>query len=85
MQVVTESVLDGLFTGWGGGNYYRLTNGQVWQQVRRMSHHCAVYRPPARVLTDGARYFLEVGGVPRVAEVRRAPDEGSGGGGITAP
>jgi hypothetical protein len=74
MKVVTESVLDGLFTGWDGGNYYRLINGQVWQQVRRMVHYRYVYRPRARVLTDGARHFLEVDGVPKVAEVCRVPD-----------
>ncbi len=74
MWVVTESVLDDLFTGWDGGNYYRLTNGQVWQQVRRMIHCRYVYRPGARVLTDGVRYFLEVDGVPKVAEVRLVPN-----------
>jgi hypothetical protein len=70
-HVVAESVINDNFHGWDGDNYYELANGQVWQQVHyEYSYHYA-YRPRARILQDGARYYLEVEGMSDAIEVRR--------------
>jgi len=72
VQVFAESKIDGAFTGWDGDNYYRLINGQVWRQAHYKYNYHYAYRPNARVLTDGSRYFLEVEGMNEIIEVRRA-------------
>lgn len=72
MRVVTEGQIDGAFSGWDGDTYYNLTNGQVWQQTHHKYAYHYAYRPNARVLTDGSRYFLEVEGMDEPIEVRRA-------------
>jgi len=55
-------------------NSYRLVNGQVWRQAQYKQYYHYAYRPNAEILTDGSRYFLEVGGTNEVAKVRRASD-----------
>jgi hypothetical protein len=72
MRVVTESMIDGNFSGRNGGNYYRLINGEVWQQAHYKYAYKYAYRPRARVFTDGSRYYLEVEGMNEMIEVRRA-------------
>lgn len=73
MEIVTESKIDGTFTGWSDDSYYTLVNGQVWQQVHSKYGYHYAYRPTARVLRDGAKYFLQVDGVNEMVEVRPAP------------
>lgn len=73
MELVTESKIDGTFNGWNGDNYYRLINGQIWQQVHYKYKYHYAYRPDARILSDGSKFFLEVDGMDEIIEVRRAP------------
>jgi len=73
MQVILESRLEGKFTGWDGDNIYEFVNGQNWQQVHYKYQYKYMYRPVAKILQDGSKYFLEVDGMDGAIEVRRAP------------
>ena len=72
MRPVTGTQIDGLFEGYEPGRLYRLTNGQMWRQVCLTSQY--VYRddPPARLLHDGVRYYLDVEGTDGVIRVELA-------------
>ena len=71
MKIVTESKIDGSFRGWTGRGVYKLTNGQVWEQVRYRYRYRYAYRPKARIWRDGSTHYLEVEGMDEMIEVRR--------------
>jgi hypothetical protein len=72
MQIICESRIDDEFQGWDGDNYYQLANGEIWQQAQyKYSYHYA-YRPNARILSDGSRFFLEVEEMSEPVEVKRS-------------
>lgn len=73
MHVESDCYIDGEFSGWDGDQFFRLTNGEMWQQAHYKYHHHYAYRPRARIVVDGGRHFLEVAGMPDRIEVRRAP------------
>ena len=70
-RIVTESRIDGDFTGWTGHGVYRLVNGQEWEQVRYKYRYRYKHRPKARVIQDGGKYWLEVDGMDEAIQVRR--------------
>jgi hypothetical protein len=71
MRIITEAKIDGEFQGWDGDNYYRLSNGEVWQQAHHAYSYHYAYQPNARILSDGSRFFLEVEGMSEPVEVKR--------------
>ena len=70
-RVVTESKIDGEFTGWTGDGTYKLMNGQEWEQARYKYRYRYAYCPEARVVQEGGRYWLEVEGMDDRILVRR--------------
>lgn len=74
MRVVYDSKIDDDFEGWDEDNIYELANGTRWQQVRFKFIYKYRYRPRARILEEGGRYFLEVDGMPETIEVCRVDD-----------
>jgi len=71
MRIVTNTRIDGEFSGWNGDNFYTLATGEVWQQARYKYEYHYAYRPSAKIWFDGHSYFLEVEGMSEKVEVRR--------------
>lgn len=70
MRVERTSHINGAFKGWAGRGAYELTDGSVWVQAQYLYHYQYMYRPKARVVNDGGRYYLEVEGMKDRVEVR---------------
>lgn len=71
MTLVSDSRIDGTFTGCDGSSLYKLTNGQIWEQSRYMYRYRYRYRPQARVWSGSNGYFLQVDGMEELIQVRR--------------
>jgi hypothetical protein len=73
MDMVSETRIKGSFSGWGQGNVYVLAEGNVkkWKQVGEKSQFKALFRPKAKLLRDGATFYLAVEGMEDMVEARR--------------
>jgi hypothetical protein len=73
MDVVLEARIRGAFTGWGKGKLFILDRGlhKKWRQVEDRYQFRQLYRPTAKLLQDGAKYYLEVQGMEDLVEVKR--------------
>jgi hypothetical protein len=69
MRLILRTQIDGLFEGYEPGRVHRLSNGQSWRQVCLTSQYVFREDPDARLLHDGARYYLEVEGTDGVVQV----------------
>lgn len=75
MSVEHDAYIDGAFTGWTGRGVYRLTDGSLWQQVNYLYQYQYLYRPEARIISEGGTYYLEVEGMDERIEVRRTYEQ----------
>jgi hypothetical protein len=66
---VTESRINGEFTGWEGETAYELQNGQVWQQSAYKYEYKYAYMPEAIVYKISGGHRMQVAGTS--ANVRR--------------
>lgn len=66
---VVESEIDGEFTGWDGESTYKLTNGQVWQQVTYKYEYKYAYRPEVQIYSGSGGDIMRADGI--TAHVRR--------------
>ena len=71
MKLVAESRIDGEFEGFDRDRVFELTNGQRWQQAVHGYRYHFLYRPVARIWSDGASHYLEIEGVEGKVLVRR--------------
>jgi len=59
---VIESNIDGKFEGWKGKTQYRLTNGQIWQQVEYKYEYKYAFRPEVIICNVNGEYIMSVEG-----------------------
>jgi len=73
MDVVIEAHIKGGFRGWKRGNVFVLDQGfhKKWEQVEDRDQLRTAYRPKAKLLRDGHRYYLQVEGMSDMVEVAR--------------
>jgi hypothetical protein len=73
MNILLEAHIKGAFTGWSQDKVFVLDHGfhKKWQQVDSNYQFRQIYRPKAKVLQDGAKYYLEVEGMDDMVEVKR--------------
>lgn len=74
MDVVIDGHIKGAFRGWDRGNIYVLDKGfhKKWQQVEDRYQFRSTYRPKAKLLRDGAKFYLQVDSMDDMVEVKRA-------------
>lgn len=68
---VVESRIDGDFSGWEGETVFRLTNGQVWQQVQFAYRYHYAFMPKVMIVRTDAGYRMTVDGVSGSILVKR--------------
>lgn len=66
-----HSQIDGEFTGTEDEVVYKLTNGQVWQQIGYSYSYTYSYMPRVTIRSEGGRYVMDVQGFNRPIPVRR--------------
>ena len=71
MRLEFESRIRSEFTGWSGQTVFEFDNGQKWQQATYKYKYIYMYRPLARVWSEGSQYLLEVNGVDEKLPIRR--------------
>lgn len=69
MKVLKDSVLSDEFEGWDEDMVYVFDDGTKWTLASYKYSYTYSYRPKAKLLTDGSRYFLEVEGMGGPVEV----------------
>ena len=71
--MVIEGHIKGAFNGWAQGTVFVLDKGfqKKWEQVEDKYQFRSSYRPKARLLRDGAKFYLEVEGADDMVEVKR--------------
>ena len=74
MDVVVEGHVKGAFSGWGQGKEFVLDRGthRKWRQVEDRYEFRYAFKPKAKVLRDGSRFYLEVEGMDDMVEVAKA-------------
>jgi len=55
-----ESQIDGDFEGWSGDTLFKLTNGQVWQQVSYDYWYHYAYMPRVLIYQVGGKCYMQV-------------------------
>lgn len=68
---VIESRIDGEFSGWEGETIFKLTNGQVWQQVDGRYTYTYRYSPEVLIFRSGSGYEMQVEGVDGRVRISR--------------
>lgn len=69
---VIESRIDGNFEGWEGDTIFRLTNGQIWEQVSYDYKYHYAYMPEVTIVrTKNNRYKMMVEGMSKSIYVER--------------
>lgn len=68
---VIESQIDGEFSGWDGETIFKLTNGQIWQQVAYAYTYSYKYRPKVLIFRTTGGYEMQVEGMDRRIRVVR--------------
>lgn len=58
-----ESRIDGRFEGWSGDTFFKLENGQIWQQASYAKTYSDKYRPRVVISRTGAGYEMQVEGL----------------------
>jgi hypothetical protein len=74
MKKVVMSNIEGQFRGWKSGRAYKLTNGEIWEQVeyKYKYYYDIIPSPRAIIWKDGSRFYLEVESMIDRVEVRKA-------------
>jgi hypothetical protein len=70
-QSVVESTIDGTFEGWDGETIFKLSNGQIWQQIEYHYHYHYAYMPKVIIAKSGVGYKMKVSGVQKAISVKR--------------
>lgn len=73
VQPVSTSVVLGIFRGWSGFSFYRLADGEVWEQADATRRVRYVLRPQASVFRDRDRLYMEAGNTRAQVRRRRLP------------
>jgi hypothetical protein len=55
-----QSRIDGDFEGWDGEKIYKLSNGQIWQQIDGHYHYHFAYAPEVIIYAEGQGYKMKV-------------------------
>ena len=66
-----ESRIDGDFEGWDGDTIFKLTNGQIWQQVSYNYTYHYAFMPNVLIYSTTGRYKMKVDGVQQTIYVKR--------------
>ena len=69
MRILKDSVLSDEFEGWDGDMVYEFDDGTKWKLASYHYSYTYSYRPRAKLLIDGSRYYLEVEGMGEPVEV----------------
>ena len=70
-QSIIESHIDGDFEGWEGETIFKLSNGQIWQQVSYSYTYHYSYSPKVIIFQKNGAYHMSVKGVNNTIQVRR--------------
>lgn len=68
---VTESNIDGEFSGWSGETIFKLSNGQVWEQSAYSYVYHYAFRPKVTIVSDNGQYVMSVEGMQQTVRVKR--------------
>jgi len=71
VQDVIESEIEGDFKGWDGETVFKLTNGQIWQQVEYDYEYEYAYRPKVLIYNTAGGYKMKVEGMDDTIYVKR--------------
>jgi len=66
-----ESTIDGEFNGWDGDTIFKLSNGQIWQQVTYDYTYHYAFQPKVMIIKTYGAYKLVVDGVADSIFVKR--------------
>ena len=66
-----ESTIEGEFNGWEGETIFKLSNGQIWQQVSYAYTYHYSYRPKVFIIKTHGAYKMKVDGVSGTIFVKR--------------
>lgn len=73
MSVVEQGQIKGSFRGFRNRDtLFEFNSGRTWKQNEYKNQYQYAYRPTARVVQDGGRYYLEVDCMNTRVEVKRA-------------
>ena len=59
-SALIESRLEGEFEGYEAGNIYRLTNGQLWEQISARYRYRYWYRPEVTIVQRDGQYRMKI-------------------------
>ena len=71
MNLFSESNIAGPCNGWDGDTFFRLDNGQIWEQAVIRCKHFYRFRPQVKVWDNQGQYLLQVEGESELLPVRR--------------
>ncbi|HMN42444.1 MAG TPA: S1C family serine protease [Phycisphaerales bacterium] len=66
-----ESKIDGEFSGWDGETIFKLSNGQIWQQVTYGYTYRYAYSPKVFIIKTNGAYKMKVDGVSSTIFVKQ--------------
>lgn len=69
MRVFKNSYISDEFEGWDEDFVYELDDGSKWKLADFHFSYTFSFRPEAKILIDGSRYYLQVAGMPEKVEV----------------
>ena len=67
---VTETEIDGQFTGWDGDTVFRMANGGIWQQASYGYEYHHSYRPDVIIYQHRGYTYMQVEDVDKTIKVR---------------
>jgi hypothetical protein len=70
-QLYLESAIDGVFNGWRQEGHFRLSNGEVWEQVSKEYKYSNTFKPRVRIYRGNVLFFIEVQGMEGRVQVRK--------------
>lgn len=70
-QLFVESTIEGVFCGWRQEGYFRLANGEIWEQISKEYKYSNIVKPRVRIYRGKVLYFLEVQGMDGRVQVRK--------------
>lgn len=71
MKIIVDGNLEGSFHGFDGGQFFKFTNGQVWEQAEYKYHYHYAYRPSAQIFEENGNHYLHVNGMSDQVRVKK--------------
>ncbi|MGV7977089.1 MAG: hypothetical protein AB2L16_09480 [Anaerolineaceae bacterium] len=71
MKIIVEGSLEGSFHGFNGGQVFKFTNGQIWEQAEYKYHYHYAYRPTAQIIEENGIHYLQVNGMSDHVKVKK--------------